>query len=101
VQKYNRTIVRLFKNLTGYRRFSVNKLKYDCKANPISARPKKIQRTIMIGEFQAHEDPAKVKTTMNSTKVAAFNTTPSQSIDSNFWIIVFAGCGLYPGNNII
>ena len=101
VQKYNKTMVRLFKNWTGYRRFDVKKPKYDCKQKQIRAMPKKTQSMMMVAEFHAHDDPAKVKATMNRTKVAAFKTAPNQSIDANFAPRVIVGFGLYPGNRMI
>ena len=61
------------------------------------AIPKKTQSMIMLGEFQAHVDPAKVKTTMNWTNVAAFSTAPTQSMDRSFALRVIDGCGLYLG----
>jgi hypothetical protein len=78
----------------------VKKPKYDCNTKETRARPKKTQSMMMLEEFQAHVEPANVKTTMKRTKAAAFNTAPTQSIDNNFPFMVIEGCGLYPGNSI-
>ena len=75
-------------------------LKYDCKAKEMRVIPKKTQSVMTPGEFHAHVDPAKVKTTMNRTKVAAFNTAPTQSIDASFAFRVMDGLGLYLGKSI-
>lgn len=78
----------------------VKKLKYDCNAKEMRAMPKNTQSMMVLGEFQAHVDPAKVKTVMKRTNVAAFSTAPIQSIDSSFALRVMEGCGSYFGKSI-
>ena len=89
-----------FKNWTGYRGLVVKILKYDCRAKEIKAMPKNTQSMMMLGEFQAHVDPAKVRTTMKRTNVAAFRTAPTQSIDSSFALRFMDGWGLCLGKSI-
>ena len=67
----------------------------------MSEAPKQAQRAMGPALLHFHVLPAKVSTTMNSEKTAAFSSAPSQSICLSLAGPVLVGCGLCLGKRKI